>query len=129
MSVCQEFYDVFIKIEDIDRVYPGGFDAYCQEFSDLIGEAIWHDEYLLREGAMSGADVEQIIDGWAARGLQPYRLEDGEPVEWIECCVSSRYGGHTVRDLVAAMENKPLDCRELVPSMKEQDRCQRMALW
>ena len=36
---------------------------------------------------------------------------------------------HTVRDLVAAMENKPLDCRELVPSMKEQDRCQRMALW
>lgn len=36
---------------------------------------------------------------------------------------------HTVRDLVAAIENKPLDCRELVPSMKEQDRCQRMALW
>jgi hypothetical protein len=37
--------------------------------------------------------------------------------------------GHTLRDLVAAMEIKPLDCREFVPSMREQDRCQRMAPW
>ena len=96
MSLCQEFFDVFIKIDDIDRVYPGGFDAYCEEFSDLIGDTIWHDKHLLREGAMSGADVEQIINEWAKRGLQPYRLADGEPVEWIECCVSSLYGGPTL---------------------------------
>jgi hypothetical protein len=96
MALAQEFFDIFIKIKDIERLYSGGFNAYCEEFADLIGETIWHDEYLLREGAMSRAEVEQIIDGWAARGLQPFRLENGEPVEWIECCVSSRYGGPTL---------------------------------
>lgn len=96
VALCQEFFDVFIKIEDVDRVYPGGFKAYREEFSDLIGEGIWYDDHLLREGTMSGADVEQIIIGWEARGLQPFRLENGEPVEWIECCVSSRYGGPTL---------------------------------
>ena len=51
------------------------------------------------------------------------------PVGFVRLHDAAAQGMPTLRDLVAAMENKPLDCRELVPSMKEQDRCQRMALW
>ena len=40
---------------------------------------------------MSSADVESLVDCWAERGLKTYREAAGEPVEWLEVCVSMEY--------------------------------------
>ena len=93
MAVAQEFYDIFIRIADVDRVYPGGFDAYLTEFATDIGYTIWFDEYLLREGAMSSQDAHQIVEHWRNLGLKPWREEGGKPLEWLEVCVSSSFAG------------------------------------
>lgn len=94
--IFSEFLDILIPIEVVDRVYPGGFAAYCIDHEELIGDGIWHDDHLLREGAMSGNDVKHIVQAWQQMGLTPFRREGGRPVEWLECCVSSRYGGPTM---------------------------------
>lgn len=93
MAVAQEFYDIFTQIADVHRVYPGGFDAYLTDFATDIGYTIWFDEYLLREGAMSGRDAHQIVEHWKNLGLTPWREEDGKPAEWLEVCVSSSIAG------------------------------------
>lgn len=93
MAVAQEFFDVFIRIDDVDRVYPGGFAAYLNDFAQDLGHTIWHDKYLLREGAMNGADVEKIVDKWRHLGLMPCREKNGERIEWLQVCVSSRIAG------------------------------------
>lgn len=98
MAVAQEFFDVFIRIDDVNRVYPGGLAAYLNDFAQDLGDTIWHDKYLLREGAMNEADVEIIVDKWRHLGLTPWREKNGEPVEWLHVCVSSRMaGGPTLR--------------------------------
>ncbi len=91
MALYQEMLDVFVRLSDVERVYPGGLAGYREHMGEVLGVGVWHDDHLLREGAMSGADVEQIITGWEELGLHPFRTEQGEPVEWLECCVSSRY--------------------------------------
>ena len=45
MALAQEFIDVFIRIEDVGRVYPGGFVGYLEDFAADIGNTIWHDEF------------------------------------------------------------------------------------
>ncbi len=97
MAVAQEFFDVFIRIEDVNRIYPGGFSAYLDDCADDVGYTIWHDEHLLREGAMNSGDVETIVKQWERRGLVPWRNVNDKPVEWLELCVSSELmGGPTL---------------------------------
>lgn len=93
MAVAQEFIDVFIRIADVDRVYPGGMMGYLEDFSDLIGVTVWHDDHLLREGAMSSSDIESIVERWAKFGLETNRKKGKEPVEWLEVCVSTGISG------------------------------------
>lgn len=89
MALAQEFYDIFIRIVDVERVYPGGFYKYQTDFVTDIGHTIWFDDYLLREGAMSTHDAHQVVEHWKSLGLRPWREEAGKPVEWVELCVSS----------------------------------------
>ena len=97
MALAQEFWDVFIRIEDVSRVYPGGFPAYLEDFAADIGNTIWHNKFLLREGAMSGADGEEILAGWTRLGLRPAIRKPVKCVEWLELCVSGqRMGGPTL---------------------------------
>ena len=93
MAVAQEFYDIFIRIADVDRVYPDGLKGYLKDFAPDIGYTIWFDEHLLREGAMSRQDTRQIVDYWINLGLKPWKEESGNPVEWLELCVSSSVMG------------------------------------
>jgi hypothetical protein len=91
MSVAQEFHDVFIRISDIERIYPGGMDGYIIANNEFLGSTIWHDAYLVREGAMSSTDIETIVDSWKDLGFDCYSEKDGIPVEWLQICVSNGY--------------------------------------
>jgi len=93
MAVAQEFIDLFVRISDVDRVYPGGVAGYLDHFADDIGTTIWHDTFLVREGAMSAADIQSMVDWWAAKGLKTHRQRNGKPVEWLGVCVSQGMSG------------------------------------
>jgi len=97
VAVAQEFIDLFIPIKEIERVYPEGWNAYLDKFAEDLGHSIWHDDYLLREGAMSADDIAKAIQWWAELGVETHRTEGGRPVEWLGLCVSQGIlGGPTL---------------------------------
>jgi len=52
-----EFIDVIVPIRNIDRVYRGGFAAFKKDNAPLFGGRLWHDQSLLRDGAMNPMDT------------------------------------------------------------------------
>jgi hypothetical protein len=96
MAVAQEFIDFFVPIGIIRRKYPGGWKQCLCDHQNLIGGRVWHDEHLFRDGAMSPADMHQIVAHWKKLGFETLREMDGHPVEWVDVCVSeSMFGGPT----------------------------------
>ncbi len=97
MSVAQEFIDLFVPIDVIRRKYPGGWEQCLRDYGAVMGKAVWHDDWLFREGAMSGADIQWLVSRWQKRGFEVHREENGRPVEWLDVCVSEKMlGGPTL---------------------------------
>jgi hypothetical protein len=69
MAVRFEFIDFIIPISNIERVYPGGFKQFKKDKEQLFNGRLWHDEFLLRDGAMSDSDIEYLIKYWEEMGL------------------------------------------------------------
>ena len=86
MAVCCEFIDVIIPIANIDRVFPGGFTAYKTENAGMFGRRLWHDDYLLRDGAMSPMDARATVEYWERYGLVALDEVDGRQ-KWRDVCV------------------------------------------
>jgi hypothetical protein len=83
MAIACEFIDIIIPFAKIEAVYRGGFTAFKEEW----GFDFYHDEHLVREGAMSPADAEYVVKEWERRGLKPFKtLENGEKA-WDDLCV------------------------------------------
>ena len=81
MAVMLEFLNLITPRSVIENKYPGGW-AQC-----LKDEyAMWHDDHLLRDGAMSAADMEKLVEFWESKGLQPMKIENGGKV-WKDLCV------------------------------------------
>lgn len=81
MAVSLEFNNVIIPRTVIEKNYPGG---WTQCLADECG--MWHDEHLLRDGAMSPMDIERLIHFWESKGLRPTRRSNGRLV-WNDLCV------------------------------------------
>lgn len=47
---------------------------------------MWHDDHLLRDGAMSAMDVESLVKFWESKGLSAMRSVNGQEV-WDDLCV------------------------------------------
>jgi len=92
MAVALEFINVLVRIDAIRKKYPGGWEKFLLDYQEVIGAVGWYDEYLYREGAMSSEDISYIIDSWIENGLDVYRTVDGEPVEWLDICVTEMFG-------------------------------------
>jgi hypothetical protein len=57
---------------------------------------VWHDEHLLRDGAMNPADIAGLVDEWTKLGFEPFE-EQGEAQIWKDCCVvEGMFGGPTL---------------------------------
>ena len=90
MAVQCEFINLIIPITNINKVYAGGFEMYKKDHLELFGGIIWHDENLLREGAMNPMDIEYMVEGWEKLGLKGVIEEWGE-MKWKDLCVVGSY--------------------------------------
>lgn len=95
MAVALEFINIVVPIAIIDAKYPGGWDAYRKEWEVFLGLSTWHDETLLREGAMSPHDIESMIRCWEEHGLTPYKEVEGVK-HWQDICVLDSFSGPTL---------------------------------
>lgn len=98
MAVALEFIDFIVPISIIQAKYPGGWDECLHEHEPLMGPGgrVWHDEHLLRDGAMNPRDIEELIGWWQERGLEPYDFTGGSR-RWKDVCVVEHMlGGPTL---------------------------------
>ena len=98
MAVVLEFIDFIVPIEVIRKKYPGGWEQCLKDHDCLMGGSgrVWHDEHLLRDGAMNPADIAGLIDEWTKLGFEPYVVQ-GEREVWKDCCVvEGMFGGPTL---------------------------------
>ena len=96
MAIALEFIDFIVPIAKIREKYPGGWAQCIEDHSDLLGSCVWHDDHLLRNGAMNSIDIEVLVEHWERLGFQPLGARDGLQF-WKDCCVvEAMMGGPTL---------------------------------
>jgi hypothetical protein len=96
MAVQLEYVSVIVPISNIARCRRfGGFEGFIASREDFLGMVLWHDEHLLREGAMNPSDARGIVHFWADQGLQPTEEIRGERM-WKDLCVVDLMEGPTL---------------------------------
>lgn len=88
MAVHCEYIDLIIPIEKIDLVYPGGFNGFKRDNDAGFSSKLWHDEFLLRDGAMNSRDINSLVAEWERLGLQG-KVEISGEMQWVDFCVFS----------------------------------------
>jgi hypothetical protein len=86
LAVALEFLDFLVRVETIRAKYPGGWEACLSDHARLIGQRVWYDEYLFRDGAMGPADIGRLIDEWLRLGFEPTETVASER-RWKDVCV------------------------------------------
>ncbi len=87
MAVFLEHLNVLVPVAAIrESAYPGGFDGLLHDRAVELGLTLWHDGYLLREGALTQDEVESVLDFWKGHGLMPTHRVRGI-LEWKDLCV------------------------------------------
>jgi hypothetical protein len=92
MAVRLEFINLLIPIKNIDAHYPGGFKKFREDNRSLLGGRLWHDDHLLRDGAMNPRDMESLVGYWKELGLVPLAQIDGKQ-HWQDMCVVEELAG------------------------------------
>jgi hypothetical protein len=97
MAIKCEFIDLIIPIDKIDSIYTGGFRKFKEDhIQGFLCGRLYHDNYLFRDGAMSSADIGNLIRKWEPLGLKVVAEIDGQK-QWIAfCVVEGMYGGPTL---------------------------------
>ncbi len=87
MAIYCEFINFIIPISKIDSVYMGGFSKFKEDNASgfSIG-VLWHDDFLLRDGAMNSSSLDSRIKKWENLGLIGLSNLNGEQ-KWIDFCV------------------------------------------
>ncbi len=87
MAIYCEFINLIIPISKIDSVYSEGFVKFKED--NAIGFSIgvlWHDDFLIRDGAMNLSSLDLRIKKWEALGLKGLSNFNGEQ-KWLDFCV------------------------------------------
>jgi len=99
VSIALEFLDVIVPIARIRDSYPGGWEQCLHDYSARIGERVWYDRHLFRDGALSPAEVRRLVEGWEVIGFEPIGTRRGGVrvgLYWKDVCVVNwRQGGPT----------------------------------
>jgi hypothetical protein len=86
MSIRLHAINLIVPIHLIEARYPGGLQACIDDHESLVGDRVWFDRHLWRDGAPNRAGVRALVDGWIAVGLRPVeRSELGW--RWCDLCV------------------------------------------
>ena len=96
MAIDLEFLDFIVPIRKIEEKYPGRWDQCLVDHSPSIGGRVWHDDHLLRDGAMSPRDIEALVTRWETLGFETTRTVAGRSTWHDVCVVESMFGGPTL---------------------------------
>lgn len=97
MSIQLEFIDFIVPRALIEEKYPGGWLQCLKDHADLIGGRVWYDDDLFRDGAMNPMDIEHLVKEWQKMGFNTHDEDtEGNPIKWIDICVSSMLTGPTL---------------------------------
>ena len=97
MAVALEFINVIVRIDAIQKKFPGGWPALLHDLDFRIGAVGWFDDHLYREGAMNPRDAQWLVEQWAGFGLEVYKEKDGNPVEWVDICIAESMFGPSLK--------------------------------
>jgi hypothetical protein len=64
MAIQIEFLNLVIKRSSLDQSYPGGSQAFIKEHQPFDGRVNCYDEFLVKFGAMSSSDMNELTT-WA----------------------------------------------------------------
>jgi hypothetical protein len=92
VAIALEFINVIVRREAVERKYPGGWEAFVR---DVSGIGVWHDEHLLRGGAMNQIDADRMLDWLKGLGLKP-TAGRGVSKRWFDVCVVGTMSGPTL---------------------------------
>lgn len=97
MAITTEFIDFIVPIKTIKDKYPGGWKQCLKDHDYSIGRCVWYDEHLFRTGAMNPMDIEHLVKEWQKMGFNTHdENTEGNPIKWIDICVSSMLTGPTL---------------------------------
>ncbi len=86
MTIRLHAINLLVPIHLIETRYPGGLEACIDDHESLIGDRIWFDGRIWRDGAPNRGGIRELVDGWVRVGLRPVqRAETGW--RWHELCV------------------------------------------
>jgi len=96
MAIMLEFMSLIIPIENIDKVYEGGFKEYLKSERHNSTAMAWYDKHLYRKGW--GGDSQLIDDEiqfWEDLGLTP-AIKTSRGKKWKDLAVlsSGPWGGY-----------------------------------
>lgn len=95
MAINTEFIDLIVPIETIRRKYPGGWEQCLKDHAPLLGGRVWHDDYLLRDGAMNPMDMQRLVEKWESMGFTSTTEVSGNK-HWVDFCVHDMMMGVTL---------------------------------
>jgi hypothetical protein len=82
MAVELEFIHLFIPMTLIDEYYPGGWPEWKRDHDHLIGGSAWFDEHLYTQGAMNGADIDDVAAYWKQLFSPFFSGPEGASKKW-----------------------------------------------
>lgn len=86
MAIALEFLNLIIPIHLIAEKYSGGWAQCLADHDDLLGQTVWHDDHLLRDGAMNSSDMQSLVNSWKSKGFTP-QTRIGGKLHWLDMCV------------------------------------------
>ena len=86
MAIATEFINLIVPIKNIQAKYPGGWEQCLENHRHLIGGRVWYDQYLFRDGAMNGFDMEALVERWESMGFVGIVSANNERY-WQDLCV------------------------------------------
>jgi hypothetical protein len=96
MSIKVKYLSVVIPIRNIEKcVKVGGLKGILEKQKEYVGKRVRVDEFLYKDGAMSPADIEIIVNFWQDQGLVLTEIKDGKKV-WKDLCVVDMASGPTL---------------------------------
>jgi len=94
LAVPIEFISLVVQRAALDRVYPGGSEAFIKNHGPFDGHVQAYDDKLVKFGAMGSDVISDLADYLQKLGLTATHLENGEEF-WADFCVVDQLFGPT----------------------------------
>ncbi|MDX8414447.1 MAG: hypothetical protein R8J85_10210 [Mariprofundales bacterium] len=90
MTIQLECINFIVPIKIIRKKYPGGWEQCLADNDAGLGDRVWHDEHLFRDGAMNQMDIMMLVWKWQDLGFHTHRGGE-KPNKWLDVCVVNSF--------------------------------------